>query len=114
MSLPPVTLSSDPLEDLNLDTLAAPMADIFDKSEDPRSDACDRSTSLNSDAAIEPPATKEWPLLSLEKFVQHWLKGNDSVDVVGNEDKVEQMYQDYKKDYALVHCHIFWTIDQKQ
>lgn len=101
MSLPPVTLSSDPIEDLSLDALQTPITGTFDKSDGPRSDVNDRSTSPSSDIA-EPLATKEWPLLSFEKFVQHWLKSNDVADIVGNEAVIMENYQDYRKDYELV------------
>ena len=102
MTLPPVTLNSDSIEDLNLNADETPTIDTFDKSDDPRFDARDRSASPSSDAG-ETPATKEWPFLSFEKFVQNWLKSNDAADIFGNEDIIEDMFQDYKKDYELVH-----------
>lgn len=100
MALPPITLSSDSIEDLNLDALTTPLVDAFDKSDDPCSDARDRSTSPTSDAA-ETPVTKEWLFLSLENFVQHLLKSNYAADIVANE-AVIMKYHRYKKDYELV------------
>ena len=112
MSLPPITLSSDSIEDLSLDALTTSTADAFDKSDYPRSDTLDRATSPLSDKfhcstspssdTAEPAVRKEWPLLSFERHIQHWLKSNDAADIVGNGDKIEEMYQDYKKDYELV------------
>ena len=115
MSLPPVIISSDPIENLSLDVLPTPLKDSFDKSDNPHFNTHDRSTSPSSDT-VEPPSTKEWPFLSFEKLVTHWLKTNDPCNIVGNEQRIEQMYQDYKKDYELVPlpCTYRYIINHKE